>query len=78
MVDETPQWITVASYGAVYEAELAATRLEAAGIPFRLNKGGAVGIFGAAFQGKTPSGVEVLVPSHEVEAARETLDLQDV
>ena len=75
---ETPKWIKIASYGAVYEAELAAKRLEVAGIPSRLNKGGAVGIFGAGFQGKTPRSVEVLVPSAEIEAAREALDLQDV
>ncbi len=76
MTDEL-QWVTIASYGAVFEAELAAKRLEAAGIPSRLNKGGAVGIFGAAFQGRTPRGVDVLVPSLEVQAAREALDLED-
>lgn len=74
---DTPQWTAVASYSAVYEAEIAAKRLEVAGIPARLEKGGA-GFLGAGFQGRAPRGVEVLVPTRALDAAREALDLQDV
>ncbi len=40
------KWETVGTYGSLYEAEIAAGRLEDSGIPSRLDKRGAVGLFG--------------------------------
>lgn len=71
------RWETVATYGALYEAELAAGRLESAGIPHSIDQRGAVGVFGFGHGGKSVRGVAVLVPADWLEAAREALDLID-
>ncbi len=57
------KWETVGTYGSLYEAEIAAGRLEDSGIPSRLDKRGAVGLFGPGFEGKTVRGVAILVPT---------------
>jgi hypothetical protein len=69
----TNHWVTVATYGAVYEADLAVARLEAAGL-LAVSRGNDItGIFGPGFGGATARGVAVLVPSDAVDAAREIL-----
>jgi hypothetical protein len=69
----TNRWVTVATYGAVYEADLAVARLEAAGL-LAVSRGNDItGIFGPGFGGATARGVAVLVPSDAVDAAREIL-----
>ncbi len=67
------QWAVAASYDAIYKADMAVAQLQAAEIPTRVDKKGAVGLFGSGFQGTTVRGVDVLVPRSAVERARELL-----
>ncbi len=69
------KWAVVASYDAVYKAEMAMQRLEAAEIPSRIDKKGAVGLFGPGFGGTTVRGVDLLVPSAALVKAKDLLDL---
>lgn len=69
------RWISVASYGAPVEADLVRVRLEAAGILAVTRANDVTGIFGPGFGGATARGVDVLVPSDAVHAARELLDV---
>ena len=55
-------WVVAASYVAAYEADIAAAKLDAAGIPVRIRGNDVVGIFGPNFGGHTARGVDVLVP----------------
>jgi len=55
-------WVIVASYGAAYEADIAAAKLDSAGIPVRVRGNDTVGIFGPNFGGFTARGIDVLVP----------------
>ena len=70
-------WVVVAEYGAVYEAEIAAGRLDSVGILSRIDRGGAVGIFGPGHAGASVRGVTLYVPADSVSAAREALDVED-
>lgn len=70
-------WLAVAEYGAIYEAELAAGRLESVGIPCRIDQHGSVGIFGPGHTGASVLGVTLHVPRAMLEQAREALDLVD-
>lgn len=70
---EELRWVEVGKFGAVYEAEIAVAALESAGIPAHVGSGAHAGIFGAGWQGFSPGGVAVLVPSDRVEEAREML-----
>lgn len=67
------QWVPVANYGWGFEADLAVALLEGAGIPAIRRDRDIVGIFGPGFQGPTARGVDVLVPSDAVDAARALL-----
>lgn len=69
-------WEVVATFGATYEAELAAGRLQSAGIPSRIDQRGGVGLFGPAHQGRTVRGVALLVPKRRLDDARLALDLE--
>ncbi len=69
-------WEVVATFGATYEAELAAGRLQSAGIPSRIDQRGGVGLFGPAHQGRTVRGVALLVPKQCLDDARLALDLE--
>jgi len=64
------RWVVFAVYPAAYEAEMIAAQLQDAGFLARVDAGEAVGIFGASFQGATSRGTKVLVPSSQLEAAR--------
>lgn len=66
-------WVAVATYGAGYEADIAIARLDAAGITAIRRGNDLVGLFGPSFEGRSARGIEVLVPSDEVDAAREVL-----
>ena len=68
------QWIPVASFGAAFEADIAVARLEAAGLLAIARGNDIVGLFGPGFGGASSRGVEVLVPSDALDAAREILD----
>jgi len=69
-------WVVFAEYGAVYEAEIAAGRLDSAGILSRIDRGGAVGIFGPGHAGSSVRGVRLYVPADSIGAAREALDVE--
>ncbi len=68
-------WVAIAEYGALYEAEFAAGRLESAGLTCTINQQDTVGVFGPGFAGASVRGVQLLVPADQVRAAREALDL---
>jgi hypothetical protein len=70
------EWETVATYGATYEAEIAAGRLQSSGIPSRIDQRGGIGVFGPAHEGRTVRGVALLVPKERLEAARAALDIE--
>ena len=70
-------WFALAGYGAVYEAEVAAGRLESAGIISRIDRGGAVGIFGPGHAGASVRGVTLYVPADRLAEARAALDDED-
>jgi len=72
-----PQWTPVAEFPSLVEAELAAGRLESAGIGSRIDQQGNIGLFGPGHSGSTVSGVRVLVLQGDIEAARMALDLED-
>jgi len=65
-------WELLATCATGFEAELAKARLEAEGIVVMI-KGPQVGVFGAGFQGVMGGGLELFVPSPELDRARELL-----
>ena len=68
-------WTVVATCEALYEAELAAGRLEAASLASRIDQRDGVGIWGPGYAGKSVRGVALLVPTDLLAQAREVLDL---
>ena len=70
-------WQVVATFHAMHEADLAKGRLEASGIPSRIDRRGAVGLFGMGFGGDTVRGVAILVPRTQLDDARHALDLNE-
>lgn len=73
---EDATWVALAEYGAVYEAEIAAGRLDSVGILSRIDRGGAVGIFGPGHAGASVRGIRLYVPAKDLAAAHEALDLE--
>ena len=67
------EWVLLASCATGLEADQFRLELEAAGIP-ALVRGAQPGIFGAGFQGPSMGGLDVYVPSPELERARALLD----
>jgi len=67
------RYVPLANFPNALEADIARERLEAEGIPV-LVKGLHVGLFGAGFQGLAIGGVELLVPSPELERAQHLLE----
>jgi hypothetical protein len=68
--------VSLAEYPSLVEAELAAGRLESAGIESRIDQQGNIGLFGPGHSGSTLGGVRVLVLEGDLEAARTALDLE--
>lgn len=66
-------WVIVASYGAVYEADIAKAMLAAADIPSQV-LGEHIGIFGPGWSGPTIRGVDLVVPAALLDDAREVLE----
>jgi hypothetical protein len=62
-------WMTLATYATMFEAELAKAALDSANIPALIRSHGAAGLFGAGFQGAVPGGVAVLVPAADLDRA---------
>jgi len=67
------RWVKVANYASALEADFAAERLRSAGVHATTRGNDIVGIFGPGFAGPTARGVDVLVTSDAVAAAREVL-----
>ncbi|MES2521148.1 MAG: DUF2007 domain-containing protein [Gemmatimonadota bacterium] len=67
------EWVTVGSYPSGLEADIARAVLEAEGIPVFV-QGNSPGIFGLAFQGTIAGGIELRVPSPELDRAMTLLD----
>ncbi len=67
------RFVALATFANGFEADLVRARLEDADIPV-LVKGPQVGMFGSGFQGATVGGVELFVPSPELDRARALLD----
>jgi hypothetical protein len=74
---ERPHWARATTCRSMLEAELSVQTLEAEGIPARIRAHDLVGVFGPGFQGTVPRGVDLLVPSPLVDAAREALGLDE-
>lgn len=72
-MSDAPEWTTVATFSARYEAELSIQQLEGADVPY-LVKGEEAGIWGPGFSGPTSRGIELLVPAEYADAAREMLE----
>ena len=70
-------WTKLANFGSGLEADIAVEQLRGAGIPAQAKGNDIAGLFGAAFQGTTARGVDVLVPSTHVSRARDLLGLDD-
>ncbi len=66
------RWVQIGSFSTGLEADIVQAQLESAGIPV-LRQNDQAGVFGVAFQGAMPRGVQLSVPSPEVERARELL-----
>ena len=69
-------WAVVADYATQIEAEFAQATLQEAGIPAVI-RGTFVGAFGPGFAGSPPFGIRLLVPTPELEHAREVLGLEE-
>ncbi len=76
MSSDRAEWVTVANCATGLEADIARVALEASGIPVMVRSDSA-GIFGLAFQGMVTGGIELQVPSPEIERAREILGDED-
>jgi hypothetical protein len=72
----TNQWARVLKVYTGLDADTARATLELEHIPV-LVRGYSVGMFGSAFQGSVPDGVEILVPESELERARDLLGIDD-
>jgi hypothetical protein len=69
------QWKVVDTFGAMYEAEMAAGRLQSVGISSRVDQRGGVGLFGPGHLGRSVRGIALLVHERQLAAAREALDI---
>jgi hypothetical protein len=67
------RWVQVARFAASFEADIAVARLEGSGILAIARGNDVVGLFGPGFGGTSARGVDVLVPSDAVDAARDVL-----
>jgi len=73
MTDDHAEWVLLASFANGLEADQARAELEEDGIP-ALVRGAQAGIFGAGFQGPVMGGLDVYVPSPELDRARARLE----
>jgi hypothetical protein len=74
---EEKGWSVLATYSSGLQADIAMQQLEQAGIPALRDSNDAAGIFGASFQGTTPAGFTVRVPTDTLEDARAAAILPD-
>lgn len=66
---ETAEWVRLTATSSTLEAEMLRQALEVEDIPVLL-RGTYSGVFGGAYQGPVPGGVQLLVPSPLLEDAR--------
>ena len=74
---EEKGWSVLATYSSGLEADIVMGQLEQAGIPALRDSNNAAGIFGLSYQGKTPQGFTVRVPTIALEDARATVILPE-
>ncbi len=74
---EEKGWSVLATYSSGLEADIAIGQLEQAGIPALRDSHNAAGIFGYSFQGTTPQGFTVRVPTSALDDARATVILPE-
>jgi hypothetical protein len=67
------KWVKLATFASGLDADVARARLEEAGIPVQI-RGHHIGAFGPSFQGAIPGGVDLYVPSPELDRARDLLE----
>jgi len=75
--ERTARWVSVATFAAGLDADIAVQQLEAAGIPAIARGNDIVGLFGPGFTGPSARGVEVVVPSPFADEARSLLEPGD-
>src|SRR5690554_755267 len=68
-------WSLLTAASTTLEAEMMKQTLESENIPV-LIRGTYSGVFGGAYQGPVPGGVQILVPEEELDNARELLELE--
>jgi hypothetical protein len=68
-------WSLLTAASTTLEAEMMKQMLESENIPV-LIRGTYSGVFGGAYQGPVPGGVQILVPEEELDNARELLELE--
>ena len=68
-VVKTNQWVKLASYPTVFDAERAKATLDSAGIPALLQSHGGAGALGTGFQGPVPGGVVLQVQAEDLDRA---------
>jgi putative signal transducing protein len=74
---EEKGWSILATYSSGLDADIAMGQLEQAGIPALRDNNSAAGIFGFSFQGTTPQGFTVRVPTDALEDARAVVILPE-
>ena len=77
MPEQSRAWVVVVQYSHGYEADIAIACLTAARILATKRGDGQVGLLALGYDRRTTGGVEVLVPSDELRAAREALGLSE-
>jgi len=70
-------WSVLATYSSGLEADIAMQQLEAAQIPAVRDNNNATGIFGPGFQGTTPQGFTIRVPTGALDDARAAVTLDE-
>ena len=73
----TEDWLIIATFGSLVEAELAGGRLDSVDIPFFIDQRDAVGMFGPGHSGSSIRGVTLHVPLDYADDARVALDLTE-
>jgi hypothetical protein len=72
-VSERTEWVVVATFAQVYEAEIAKAILESAGIPAQV-LGEHIGVFGPGWAGMAIRGVRLAVPGAMLDDANDVLN----
>lgn len=74
---EEQGWSVLATYSSGLQADIVMGQLEEAGIPALRDNNNAAGIFGVSFQGTTPQGFTIRVPTQALDDARAAVILPE-